>query len=282
MPKNDKFDLKKEFINNIEFTRSEISLMYSGGLDTTMAAFILAQQFRQVHLLTFCNGLCMRVERSSVHVQALKQKFGNEKFVHRVIYVADLFVQLRRGLWQYFRRYKSPLVFDLCCRLSMEAATVIYCLENNIRYAADSNNAAQDAIFLQQQQYLNIVDDFFNHYGIRMLHPVYYRESRVKRRDNLKLLGLNGGYKFLERIGITSQLFNQPFCLWAPISFFFTSYLRHLPLIKKYTLSLENAIDFRLNREEIARDYIQKYLNARQLEIDKTDEDNATKYTEKI
>jgi len=142
----------------------------------------------------------------------------------------------------------------------MEVATIIYCLENNIYSAADGNNPAQDAIFLQQLDYLRVVDNFFKSYGIDYIHPTYFSKSRLGRRDYLKQLGFNSGSKLFEKLGITSQLFNQPFCLWAPVAFFFTSRLRKFPLIKKYSLDLDSAIEFRNNRERIAKDYIQRYF----------------------
>ena len=44
--------------------RNEIVLMYSGGLDTTYMAIQLAKEFQKVHLLTFCNGVCINPEAS--------------------------------------------------------------------------------------------------------------------------------------------------------------------------------------------------------------------------
>jgi hypothetical protein len=244
----------------VEVSHAEIALMYSGGLDTTVSAAILAKRFKRVHLITFDNGVCIRKRSSLIHVADLKNKFGEDKFIHKIISSADLFAKIRKGIWGYFRQYNSPLVFDLCCRLSMETALVIYCLKNNIQHAADSNNVAQDAIFLQQADYLKIVDNFFKGYGINLIHPVYDHECRLERMDKLKSLGLQKGYKILEKIGITSQLFNQPFCLWAPLSFFFTSWTKNFPLVKKFTLPSKKAFEFRADRERIAKKCIQEYF----------------------
>lgn len=248
-----------------DYSGKEIALMFSGGLDTTTAAATLAKVYRRIHLLTFCNGICIRVNASKVHAGELKEKFGSDKFIHRIIYIADLFAQIRKGLKKYLKKYKSPLIFDLCCRLSMEVTTIIYCLENNILYASDGNNPAQDTIFLQQPKYLCRVEAFFKEHGIECIHPVDYFEERCVRTDNLKKLGFNSGNKLLEKIGITSQLANQPFCLWAFIAFFFTSWMRHNPIIKKYSLPLDAAIEFRCNREKIARSYIQRYFEGKKI-----------------
>ena len=70
--------------------KKEIALMYSGGLDTTYAALQLAEEFSKVHLLTFCNGACIRVDASKKHALMLQDKFGRDKFEHSIISVAKI------------------------------------------------------------------------------------------------------------------------------------------------------------------------------------------------
>ena len=75
--------------------------------------------------------------------------------------------------------------------------------------------------------------------------------------------------RFLERLNITSCLFTQPFCMMAFHTFFFTSFLRNAPglrgFIARHTLSVEKAIELRLDRQQIARRLIREKLEFRQL-----------------
>lgn len=235
----------------------EIVLMFSGGLYSTLAACLLAKQYKRIHLVTFQTGLFIRISSASNNVRELRAKFGQDKFLHRIIYAGDLFANIRKDVQQYFKKYKSPLPLCLCCCLTLEAAAVIYCLENNIHIAADASISSQDLIVLWHPDYVKMIDKFFKDYGIVLIHPSYDSKSRSERISDLERLRIYSGIKFFEKFEFPAQLFNQPFCLWDPISFLFTSGLmRKFPIIRKYNLDLEAAVEFRRNREEIARDYI--------------------------
>jgi|GEM_PF-1196560 len=237
--------------------KKEIALMYSGGLDTTYAALQLAEEYSKVHLLTFCNGACIRVGASKKHVTMLRDKFGRDKFEHSIISVANILRFLKKDLLKDMARARSPLLFDLCCRLSMEVAVVFYCLEREIKYVTDGNNPnTQGEIFLQQEKYLDKAVDFFSKYGIQYIRPYKNLMSRKDLTGKLEASGIKTGVNLLGKIGITTQLFTQPFCLWAPVAFLFTSNIRKLPFIGYFSLSTEDAVAFRLKKEKLAADFI--------------------------
>jgi hypothetical protein len=237
--------------------KKEIALMYSGGLDTTYTALQLAEEFSKVHLLTFCNGFCVRVGASKTHVGLLQKRFGSDKFEHSIISVAQILSFLKKGLVKDMVKAHSPLLFDLCCRLSMETAAVFYCLDRGIKYATDGNNPdTQGEIFLQQEKYLKLTAAFFLGYGIQYFHPVKQLESRQRIIKQLEAAGIKTGKNALGKIGITTQLFTQPFCLWAPLTFFFTSKLRKVPGVGYFAISTEDAIAYRLKKEKLAKEVI--------------------------
>ena len=237
--------------------KKEIALMYSGGLDTTYAALQLAKEFSKVHLLTFCNGACVRVDASKKHVAILRDKFGRDKFEHSIISVANILRFLKKDLLKDMVKARSPLLFDLCCRLSMEVAVIFYCLEREIKYVTDGNNPdTQGEIFLQQEKYLDKAVDFFSKYGIKYIRPYKNLMLRSEVSGKLEEAGIKTGVGLLGKAGITTQLFTQPFCLWAPVAFLFTSNIRKLPFIRHFSLSTEDAITFRLKKEKIAADFI--------------------------
>lgn len=237
--------------------RNEIALMYSGGLDTTYTALQLAEKFSKVHLLTFCNGVCIRPHVSRRHVCMLQEKFGKDKFEHVVIPVEEIFALIKKDIWKDMVNCRSPLLFDLCCRLSMEVAAILYCLPRGVKYVTDGNNPhTQGEIFLQQREYLNMADEFFSGYGIEIIRAHKILNSRDKISKKLGEAGIETGIRWLKFLGITTQLFTQPFCLWAPVAFLFTSRLRKLPFIKYFALSTGEAIKFRAQKEELIRPFI--------------------------
>jgi hypothetical protein len=237
--------------------KKEIVLMYSGGLDTTYIALNLARQYEKVHLLTFCNGICLRPHASRKHVSLLCEKFGKDKFKHTIIPVEEIFSFLKKDILADMSKYRSPLLFDICCRLSMEIAVILYCLDKEIKYACDgSNPKTQGQMFIQQGEYLNRVDKFFAGYGIQIDRSYKILSSRDQISLELRNSGVDTGASWLKFFGISTQLFTQPFCLWAPVAFLFTSAIRKLPGISFFSLSLEKAVLFRAEKEKLAQKFI--------------------------
>jgi len=246
---------------------SQLCMMFSGGTDTTLAAARLLDDHAcdRLHLLTFCNGICVRVDNSRVHADELRRMYGADRIVHESIPVADLLRRLRSPFGDLVRRYHSTLVFDLCCRLSMECAAIVYAVRNGITGICDGTNVDQGRLFLERPEYLQVGREFFAGYGIEFFNPVYERSGgRVGRRAELVRRGFTTGPRFFERLNITSCLFTQPFCLMAFHTFFFTSFLTNAPglrgFIARHNLSLEKAIELRLDRQKIARGWIAERL----------------------
>jgi len=238
-------------------TQKEIALMYSGGLDTTYAAIKLAEKYSKVHLLTFCNGFCVRTAASRKHVALLRNKFGPDKFEHSILSVSPIFSLFKKNLLKDIVVVRSPLLFDLYCRLSMETAAAFYCMERKISFLTDGNNpGTQGEIFLQQEQYLKVARDFFSRFGIQYIHPFERLKSRDEIIKYLKKEQIKTGMGLFKRIGITTQLFTQPFCLWAPVAFIFTSNLRKFPGIRRFVLSAEKAVAIRVEKEKLAEELI--------------------------
>ena len=234
--------------------------MYSGGVDSTLAVAQLLESgdVSKMHLLTYCNGLCVRVENSRVHVAELRKRYGADRVYHEISNVTDIFEELRSPIVELIKEYGSTLIIDLCCRLSFDTASVIYCINHGVKHLACGTNIDQGKLFLEKPEFLKVVTDYFAEYGIEFFTPVYGRMGgRDGRIDRLRERDLSTGPMFFEKISITSSLFHQPFCLFGIHTFFFTSFARNLPGIKqlstRFSLSTEDAIRARFDRQEIAR-----------------------------
>ena len=253
----------------------EITLLFTGGLDSTLAATQLARDYARVHLLTFNNGFCMGADRfPQKRVADLKRLFGQDRFTHELIDVGALFRRLRQDFGKHLRHYHSPLIFDLCCRLSMDTRTVIYNLEHGIPYVADGNSESQTEIFVQRKEYTAEVERFMREHGVEYIRPVYDFGDRDKRRQALQDMGFASGNKALtalQRLGLNNfsdQLGKQPICMAAWGAAVMTSPLRDWPVVRHFQLSVEDAIEFRHNREEIARACIREYFARKRINLD--------------
>lgn len=258
--------------------KRELVMMFTGGVDTTLAAARLmdAGEVDRLHLLTFCNGICVCVDHSKVHAVELAKKYGEDKIIHKIIYVTEMFAKIRDPLKDLIHQYNSTLVFDLCCRLSMETAAIMYALDHGIAEICDGTNIDQGELFLERPEYMRVSKEYFASFGIRYFSPVYAPSGgRMGRREELVHRGFTVGPKVFERLNITTCLFTQPFCMMAFHTFFFTSFLRKAPLLRgfiaRHNLALDKAIELRLNRQEVARKIVTEHLEFNKLA---TSEDN--------
>ncbi|MFH1532811.1 MAG: hypothetical protein ABIK09_18975 [Pseudomonadota bacterium] len=247
----------------MDAARNEICMMFTGGVDTTLAAAQLLEGDAscRLHLLTFCNGMCVGVERSGIHVEELRKIYGADRIIHQITYVTEIFEELRRPIWEQIRKARSTLAVDLCCRLSFETAAIIHCVNNGLTRLADGTNVDQGRLFLEKPEYLKVTREFFAEYGVEYFSPVYQRlGGREGRIEELRRRGLTVGPKASEKINIGSSLMHQPFCFFGIHTFFFTSFMRDVPLLGKgiarLSLKLEDAIALRHDRQEVARSII--------------------------
>lgn len=246
---------------------NEIMMMFTGGTDTTLAAARILDEGEvdKLHLVTFCNGICIKVENSAKHAEELKTMYGAEKIHHEIIYVTELFERLRSPLWTIVKESGSTLSFDLCCRLSMETAAIIYALDHGIDRVCDGTNIDQGRLFLERPEYLQVAKDYFASFGIEYFSPVYGPlGGRLGRRAELVERGFSVGPEFLEKVNITTCIGHQPFCMAAFHTFMFTSFVRDLPIVgnivERFGLPLDRAIKLRLDRERIGREIVEEHL----------------------
>ena len=248
-------------------TSGELVMMFTGGTDTTLAAARILDEGEvdKLHLVTFCNGICIKVENSAKHAVELEDMYGAEKIHHEIIYVTEFFERLRSPLLGIVKESGSTLAFDLCCRLSMETAAIIYALDHGIDRVCDGTNIDQGRLFLERPEFLRVAKDYFASFGIEYFSPVYAQSGgRLGRRAELIERGFSVGPEFLERLNITTCIGHQPFCMAAFHTFMFTSFVRELPVVGKvidrFGLPLDRAIELRLDREKIGREIIDEHL----------------------
>lgn len=247
----------------------DVAVSFSGGLDTTLGVILLLEHFERVHLNIFCNGYCLRVHAPHERVEQLRRIYGKDRIICKTSASRSSLEALMPDYGGDLRRTGSPLIFDLCCRFSMEIELIKYCLRHNISHAMDGLNSAQPVIFMLMPEYIELADQFMEHYRIQYLHPVYHFGDREKRRKLLDERGLNVEVKaisLVQRLGILPQISEQitlqPLCYAQLPIFLLTSPIRHAPVLRKFGLPLELAQQYRLERQELAREHIRQRLRA--------------------
>lgn len=169
-----------------------IAILYSGGVDSTAAAVILAKQFDQIHLLSFRRLGLFNVERTRRNVELLKAKFGKTRFSHIIIDINKLFKMISYA--EYFQSLRKYGLFLLStcglCKLSMHVRALIYCLDNDIHFVADGANKHMIYFPDQTGGYINEIKDFYSKFQISYLNPVFDFDCPEKDIDWFHKLGV--------------------------------------------------------------------------------------------
>ena len=123
----------------------EITLMFSGGIDSTATAIMLAEMYDRVHLVTYKNGYGHYYhDRTHKRVTELNEKLGN-RFTYTLISTKDYFDQiLVNSVLKDYKSYKSGFIWFMGCKMAMHMRSAIYCLENGVRYMTDGSNVDTD------------------------------------------------------------------------------------------------------------------------------------------
>jgi len=167
------------------------SVLFSGGSDSTLAAYLIAARTQHTTLLTFDPGFIFFVENSRRHAQILIDKLGPDRVEHKIIPIKPIIDRILFGDVKHdLRKYGFNLTALGClgCRMSMHAAAVIFNLENNIPVIADGSITKQADIPEQMDSFIRRNrEQLWRRYGMRHYSPIYNVVNSDRRLDDLGL-----------------------------------------------------------------------------------------------
>jgi hypothetical protein len=163
---------------------SQVTVMFSGGSDSTLTASLLVEKHTHVHLLTYRHK-AMRFEDKCLNALALLQKaHGADRFTHHFIDINPLMSQLFfRPLAKDLGKYGTYALPMCCgsCKLAMHVQTILYNHEHGIPYAADGSNVELSELFPEQMSsVLELYRRLYEQFGIDYSNPVFH----VNRSDH--------------------------------------------------------------------------------------------------
>jgi hypothetical protein len=111
-------------------TKDEVSILFSGGSDSTLVAAMMCEQFEKVHLLTYFHSGIPFAEKSKINAERLANRFGKDKIIlyniennihfacdgykrekrHLYIFMAEEGIKETRKFYnEYHIDYKNPV-----------------------------------------------------------------------------------------------------------------------------------------------------------------------------
>jgi hypothetical protein len=185
---------------NMSLIKNEVAVMFSGGIDSLLAAVLLQREYDRVHLLTFDKGyLEFGVKNNIPNVDRLKAAYGEDRITHQVIDLKSVVKRVAvKSFFKERKRYNAETRWCVGCRIGMNTGGLLFALDNDLAGFADGSNREQvpseGNLTGTAENFPSIVNRskaLAAEYGVRFLTPTYEFGSREERRAKLGELGFD-------------------------------------------------------------------------------------------
>lgn len=186
----------------------EATVMFSGGVDSTLVACLLLEEFDAVHLITFDYGADLFLKNSRKTAQRVIDIFGEDRVKYSLLNIRK---------WWLESQVRNARQFNLVCmscKLVMHTRTICYCLENGIYYHSDGSMREQGQHPEQMEGTLTMLRDYYSDYCVSFTSPAYNFSTEAED-EKLAQLGINFGSRVRVPGAKGSHIHKQPFCLFA-------------------------------------------------------------------
>jgi 7-cyano-7-deazaguanine synthase in queuosine biosynthesis len=160
---------------------SDVSVLFSGGPDSTLAVLRALEQADRVHLLTYHHGLMSRMGRHQAVTEELQERFGRERVVAHEEEIGSLYNALYRADWKKrLSRYRTFYVPWLCgaCKLAMHCRTIDYNRQHGIETTFDGANKESSPLFpAQTREYITVMQEWYVRHGMHYDAPIFDEEQ---------------------------------------------------------------------------------------------------------
>lgn len=241
--------------------RSEATVLFSGGTDSTLAAARILEDHKKVTLLTFNPSFLFFIGNSRKHAQKLMETCGTHRVSHIIIDIREVFeVIFTRNFWHDIKKYGPGMVVQLChgCRLAMYTQSIIYNLEHGIKYIADGSIRKQSTTPEQMECVIESNRKFYKEkFGIIHFSPIYEED-----KSDVKLSKL--GIALKDNLKRQFIFFDtQPTCPFGvPADVYGKIFYRKL-----FCDPVTESLDYNREKHTIMSRYIKEYFDSKKIDM---------------
>jgi len=185
----------------------DISILFSGGPDSTLAALYALERANRVHLLTFHHRLMFRTENHKKVTKELRETFGDERIVDHEERIDMLFRNCYfTGMPKYIIRYRTLYIPWICgaCKMAMHVKAIAYNRVHNISITYDGANIESAPYFPPQtENFIEVMKKLYQSYGMQYGCSVYNVGTTDKKVEKYGILSIKGTKK--EHIFFSTQ-----------------------------------------------------------------------------
>lgn len=171
-----------------ERTSKDCLLLYSGGKDSTLAAYKLYNAGYNVHFIHFNNGYMRDEDKPYL---TFMETFDNEKEYYFDYELSS--VDVKKIFDEYFSYFSADLSNDpslvseircLSCRMAMYTKAIQIAKERGYKYIAEGARISQK-FMLEQLPIVTRLKELATSHGIKLLLPVLYVDDDQKEIEEL-------------------------------------------------------------------------------------------------
>lgn len=182
-----------------------ISVLFSGGPDSTLAAIYALQKVPHVHLLTYHHRFMSHYKTVSGEEKHMKvaeelvRKYGRDRVTIFKDEISNLFKKIYElqtpGRSLMYRGYCIPWICG-ACKLAMHIRTIEYNTGNSIEATYDGANKESASVFpAQSTGYINIIKQLYALSNMTYETPVYSLENTDVLTEKYGLTSCRGTKK---------------------------------------------------------------------------------------
>jgi len=191
-----------------DISGQEVTVLFSGGRDSTLTVCFLILKGAKVHLLTGNSGLGIGSDSVETRYRELFGKFGNKIVTWKTVDTRGLLRAIAfKNIEEDFKQYRYNLIL-LGEKTALHTEAIVYSLASGIKYIADGTAQYQKHLSEQMPESISFFTNLSEDYGIKYITPILGAENEEQVKEQLFLLGLST--KSLESVSLFSDSFTAP------------------------------------------------------------------------
>ena len=192
--------------------KKKVAVMFSGGTDSTYAAWSQMPHYDEIRLVTFIRHGLKKLQNPEGIIERLRKVFPGKEIIYDQVSNEDIYQKMtpHEEKWEahqlVLRQEIGPLWEDshgqhsgreaydakkvtlfmanecLQCKIAMHLAAIKYCKENNIAHLCDGGNVEQLDDGSQLEEVKAIAREIFGRFGIHYFSPVLHVSAEERGR----------------------------------------------------------------------------------------------------
>ncbi len=160
---------------------SKAVVLFSGGLDSSLATCHLIEQGYDIELLHYDTGALISNSLSDIRYNELQFSYPKCTItLHKLKSYGSFRKIALTTLESDIMQYQVSLIC-VGCKLAIHIETIIYCLNHGIHLVADGSTKKQNKYGEQRLVALEFIRQLYKKYGIEYCTPIYeYEKTNIK------------------------------------------------------------------------------------------------------